>query len=332
MKKYLILIPGGLAACLGIAVAALAMKQPAQRPAPTLTVERNEARIARGKYLYEEAAHCGGCHNDRDWSLFSAPTRPGRAGAGFVFPAELEFPGKVAAPNITPDRETGIGAWTDGELVRAIREGVSRDGHALFPFMPYPAYRSMSDEDVYSVVAFLRTLPPVRQPQPRTELNLPVNLLVKFEPKPLEQSVPPPDRADRKANGEYLVKIGACIECHSPLDKGKVVEGKEFAGGHEFVINGFTVRSANITPDEETGIGKWSEDRFVAKFKGYANMTSANAPKHTQANFTLMPWIEIAAMPEEDLRAIYAYLRTLKPIYNSVEVHPPQQAAMAQAR
>jgi mono/diheme cytochrome c family protein len=332
VKRYLILFPAGLVACLGIAVVALAFKQPDQRSAPALTVERTEARIARGKYLYEQAAHCGGCHNDRDWKLFSAPTRAGRAGAGFVFPAELEFPGTISAPNITPDRETGIGGWTDGEIARAIREGVSRDGRALFPFMPYKAYRSMSDEDVYSVIAYLRTLPALRQPQPRTELNLPVNLLVKFEPKPLDHAVPAPDRSNSKAYGEYLVRIAGCIECHSPFDNGKVVEGKEFAGGHEFVINGFTVRSANITPDEETGIGKWSEDRFVAKFKGYASMTSANAPKHTQANFTLMPWIETASMPEQDLRSIYAYLRTLKPIYNSVEVHPPTQAALNHAR
>jgi len=328
MKKYLVWISGGLVACLGIAVAALAVKQPAQRPAPVLQVERTETRLARGKYLYEQAFHCAGCHNERDWTRFSAPSVPGRTGAGFAFPAGLEFPGNVVATNLSADRETGIGAWTDGEIVRAIREGVSRDGRALFPFMPYAAYRDMSDEDVYSLVAYLRTLPPVRKAQPVTELDFPVSFLVKFEPKPQEAKVPEPDRSNRLAYGAYLVKMSGCIECHSPLSNGKVVAGREFAGGHEFNMMGFTVRTSNITPDEETGLGKWSEERFVSKFKGYANLTSENAPKHTQANFTLMPWIEMASMPEEDLKAIYAYLRTIKPVYNSVEVHPPKSLAL----
>ncbi len=332
MKKTFVLIPGGLAACLGIAMAALAVKEPAQRPAPALQVERSEVRLARGKYLYEQAFHCAGCHNERDWSRFSAPSVAGRTGAGAVFPPELGLPGRVVARNLSPDRETGIGAWTDGEIARAIREGVSRDGRALFPFMPYKAYRDMSDEDLYSLIAYMRALPAIRNAQPATELDFPVSLFVKFEPQPLERGVAAPDRKNRLAYGAYLVKMSACVECHSPMEKGKIVAGKEFAGGHEFHIMGFTVRSANITPDEETGIGKWSEERFVSKFKGYANMTPESAPKHTQANFTLMPWIEMASMPEEDLKAIYAHLRTLKPVYNSVEVHPPQSAAMAASR
>lgn len=330
MKKYLVWVPAGVAACMGIAVAALSVKQPARRPAPALSVERTGERIERGKYLYEQAAHCAGCHNGRDWSKFSAPSLPGHMGVGFEFPEELGLPGKVVAPNLTSDRQTGLGGWTDGEIVRAIREGVSRDGRALFPFMPYPQYRNMSDEDVFAIVAYLRTLPPVRKPQPATQLNFPASVMVKFTPKPVEGPVSAPARSDRGAYGEYLVRMGNCIECHSQLERGEVVAGKEYAGGQEFPINGFVVRSANITPDEETGIGKWSEDRFVAKFKGYANMSLENAPRHTQANFTLMPWVEMASMPEEDLRAIYTYLRTLKPVYNSVEVHPPQ--ALAQAK
>lgn len=330
MKKYFVWVPAGVAACVGIAVVALSVKQPAQRPAPVLSVERTEERIARGKYLYEQAAHCAGCHNGRDWSKFSAPSLPGHAGEGFEFPEELGLPGKVVASNLTSDKETGLGAWTDGEIIRAIREGVSRDGRALFPFMPYPQYRNMSDEDVFAIVAYLRTLPALRKRQPATELNFPVSLLVKFTPQPVEGPVNAPARSDKRAYGEYLVKMGACIECHTQKEKGENVAGKEYAGGQEFPINGFVVRSANITPDEETGIGKWSEDRFVAKFKGYSNMSLENAPRHTQANFTLMPWLEMASMPEEDLRAMYTYLRTLKPVYNSVEVHPPQ--ALAQAK
>lgn len=328
MKKSLLFI-GGLAAPLVIAMAALAIKQPAHRPAPVIQVERTEARLARGKYLYEQAFHCAGCHNERDWTRFSAPTLPGRAGAGFEFPPELELPGRIVAPNLTSDLETGVGAWTDGELARAIREGVSRDGRALFPFMPYTSYREMSDEDLYSVITYVRSLPPVRKAVPVTQLNFPVSVLVKFEPEPVDHPVAQPDRNNKLAYGAYLVKMGGCVECHSPMDHGKPVAGKEFSGGQEFHLMGFSVRSANITPDEESGIGKWSEERFISKFKGYANMTPANAPKHTQANFTLMPWIEMSSMPEEDLKAIFAYLKTLKPVYQSVEIHPPQSAAAA---
>ncbi len=331
MKKSLGWIAGGLVACLAAAAVALAVKRPDQRPAPALTLERTPERIERGRYVYGEVAHCAGCHNGRDWSKFSAPSEPGQIGAGFAFPAELGLPGTVAASNLTPDRETGLGGWTDGEIVRAIREGVSRDGRALFPFMPYPQYRSMSDEDVFAVVAYLRTLPAVKKRQPVSALDFPVNLLMKFQPRPVDGHVDAPARSSRLAYGEYLVKMGNCIECHSPMERGEIIAGKEYSGGREFPVGGFTVRSANITPDEESGIGRWSEDRFVAKFKDYGNMNLENAPKHTQANFTLMPWVELASMREEDLRAIYTYLRTVRPVYNSVEVHPPQAASAAVA-
>lgn len=327
MKKYLVWIPGGLVACLAIAMTALAVKKPAQRPAPVLQIERTDTRVARGKHLYDQVFHCAGCHDERDWSRFSAPTIAGRVGSGSSFPPELGLPGNVVAPNLSSDRETGIGAWTDGEIARAIREGVSRDGRALFPMMPYTAYRDMSDADLHALIAYLRTLPAVRNALPATELNFPVNLMVKFEPKPVERAIPEPDTGNRLAYGAYLVKMGGCIECHSQAERGKIIAGKEFAGGREFNIGGFSVRSANITPDEDSGLGKWSEERFVAKFKGYSNLTPASAPKHTQANFTLMGWIDMASLPEEDLKAIYAYLRTLKPVYNSVEVHPPQSLA-----
>jgi hypothetical protein len=101
-------------------------------------VEMTPERVARGEYLFKVAADCGGCHSERDWSKFSAPVVQGGEGKGFVFPPELALPGTVVAPNLTPDPETGLGAWSDGEKIRAIREGISRDGRALFPMMPYP--------------------------------------------------------------------------------------------------------------------------------------------------------------------------------------------------
>ena len=321
MKKlYLILAVPALIA--GAGYAFLATKHPVVAPAPDVRVAMSPERIARGKYLFENLADCDGCHSPRDWDKFSAPVIAETRGSGFEFPASLALPGTIVSANLTPDRETGLGAWTDGEKIRAIREGVSRDGRALFSFMPYQHYRYMSDEDVQSLVAYMNSLPPVRRKAPPTKLDFPVNYLVNDAPHPVDGPVPPPDRSNKVKYGEYLVRLAGCKTCHSKLDKGEPVPGGEFAGGEEFAIGDKLVRSANITPDEESGIGKWTEDRFLAKFQGYAEMTPQNAPKASQADFTLMPWLAFAHLEEEDLRAVYAYLRTLKPVYNQVDKHP----------
>jgi mono/diheme cytochrome c family protein len=300
----------------------LALRKPAMAPPSSIKVEATPARLARGRELFEKIAHCEDCHSQRDISKFAAPTIAGTIGGGFEFPAELGFPGKVTASNITPDPETGIGTWTDGEKIRAIREGVSRDGHALFPLMPYTYFRSMSDEDVYSVVAFLNTLPPIRKRIPRTELNFPVNLLIKGAPRPVDGPVPEPDHGNPLKYGEYLVRMAGCVVCHTPEDKGELIESKLFAGGREFRFGKFLVLSANITSDPETGIGAWSEAKFVNKFINYRPFAEGAPPAATQANFTLMPWMDLARLPEEDLKAIYAHLRTIPAKNNKVESHP----------
>jgi mono/diheme cytochrome c family protein len=320
--KVVMYILGGLVLLVGGVLGALTVKQPATAAPSSVVVEATPERLQRGRYLFEDLADCAGCHSPRDNSKFAWPVVPGQTGAGLEFPAELGLPGKIVAPNLTPDKETGIGTWTDGEKIRAIREGIAKDGKALFTFMPYKHFAKLSDEDVYSVVAYLNSLPPIKNRLPRTELNFPVNLLVKFNPKPVEGKVNAPDRTNKVAYGEYLVNAAGCILCHSKLDKGEPTKGMEYGGGEEFRIGEFIVNSQNISPDEETGIGKWSEDRFVAKFKGYANMTFENAPRATQANFTIMPWPGFSQLPEEDLRAIYAFLRTVKPVRNAVDVHP----------
>ena len=100
------------------------------------------------------------------------------------FPKELGLPGRIASRNITPDLETGLGAWTDGEKIRAIREGISRDGTMLFPMMPYERFRKMSDEDVMSLVAYLNTLTPVRHRVKRSQVDFPVSILMRSAPRP----------------------------------------------------------------------------------------------------------------------------------------------------
>lgn len=299
----------------------IAFATPRAQPARQVHVEATPARIERGRYLFHQLADCGGCHSPRDPARFSMPPDPRRAGSGWVLPAELGFPGRIVAPNITPDPETGIGHWTDGEKIRAIREGISRDGRALFAFMPYQEFAKMTDEDIYSLVAYMNTMPPVRNLLPRTSLNFPVNILNRFEPAPVLQPPFAPAPHERVRYGELLARM-ACIHCHTELNHGRLAEGKEFAGGHEFAVQQFVVRSANLTPDDETGVGRWSEERFLNKFRDYRNLTYESAPRSVQANFTVMPWFAFAHLKDDDLRAILAYLRTLKPVYNPVVAHP----------
>jgi mono/diheme cytochrome c family protein len=314
---------GLLAVCLvlGGGLAFLVFRKPAAVPPRAASVAVTPERVTRGKYLFEVVADCDGCHSERDFSRFGGPVVSAGRGKGFVFPDAMGLPGKVVAPNITPDAETGLGAWTDGEKIRAIRDGVSRDGSALFPMMGYPRFRHMSDEDVEAVVAYLNSLPPVRHRLPRTALAFPVSLLVKGEPRPAG-SVPPPDRRDTVSYGAYLATLAGCQECHTKMDQGKPV-GRPFAGGEEFRFGPTMVAvSANITPDLETGIGAWSEQRFLDTFYQYRTYLAEGSPKAGPERFTVMPWLGFGQMEPGDLKAVYAWLRTQPAVKNKVETHP----------
>ena len=313
----------GLLVIAGAVFGYLSIRKPETAAPSNVKVEATPERLKRGEYLFTKLSDCDGCHSERDWSKFGAPAIASRRGVGAVMPPELGLPGRVVAPNITPDAETGIGSWTDGEKIRAIREGVSKDGRALFPMMPFTYYRSMSDEDVYSLVAYLNSLPPVKNQLPKSDLDFPVGLMIKGVPKPAG-SVPQPDRSDKLKYGEYLVTMAGCRDCHTSMERGQPNLDKAFAGGREFQIGKLVTYTANITPDETTGIGKWDEQRFVDKFHGYANFYANGSPAANQTNFTLMPWPSMSQIDEADLRAIYAYLRTVKSVFNPVDAHPAQ--------
>lgn len=301
----------------------LYLRKPTVAPPASIQVEMTPERIARGKYLFENLLDCDGCHSERDMSRFGGPVVEGGRGKGSVFPAEMGLPGAVVAANITPDPETGIGAWTDGEKIRAIREGIDRDGNALFPMMPYAGYRHISDEDVQAVVAYLDSLSAVRNPLPKTSLQFPVNLMIKSVPQPAG-SVPPPNRADKLKFGEYLVTISGCADCHTPAEHGQPIASKRFAGGREFRMPFAVVVSANISPDADTGIGKWSEQQFVDKFYQYKEYLENKSPKVGPEGFTLMPWLGLAKLSRDELGAIYTYLISQPPVINAVETHPGQ--------
>lgn len=318
--RNLILL-GALAGVVGFG-AWFVVRGPKAAAPSTARVESTPARFERGKYLYDTLADCDGCHGERNLSKFGGPVLKGRSGAGTVFPKEMGLPGLVAPSNISQHGEHGLGRWTDGEIIRAVREGVGRDGRALFPMMPYQSYARMSDEDVASLVVYLRSLPAVSHAVPATKIDFPVNVLMKSAPQPVAGRVAEPDRRDRIAYGRYLVTMGGCEICHTRMEKGAPVDGMHFAGGESFRVAGMEALSANITPDVETGIGSWSEEKFLDKFRGYRNFNETNLPEMVQANFTVMPWLGLRNLAEEDMKAIYAYLRTVKPVRNKVETHP----------
>ena len=309
-----------IVALAAIGVSYLAIRKPAQRPASAEKIEPTPHRLARGEYLVNHVTICFDCHSERT-TAYGFPIRPDRRGVnGFVWNPEMQFPGTLAAANITPDPDTGLGKWTDGEILRAIREGVDREGNALFPIMPYGHYRNLSDEDAKSIVAYLRTIVPQRYEKPKKSLNMPLPFIEKFIPQPIEASVPEPNRNDRLAYGKYLVTIAACAECHTPKnEKGEPLPGMEFAGGWEMHAPGMRVKTANITPHPSTWMGKATREEFIGRFKAFATVTAANAPQPQNGRNTLMPWLTYSGMTEEDLGAIYDYLKTVKPVEHDVK-------------
>ena len=323
MKRIFLYTASSLVVLVSGGFGFLILKSPAMREAPNVTVARTPERVERGKYLFHMAA-CAECHSAVIADRFGQPIAPGGLAKGKVLPAAMLLPGKVTAPNLTSDKETGSGSWTDGQIIRAVREGIGHDGRALFPFMPYSEYRFMSDEDVESIVAFLRSTEPVKNALPRTELDFPVSLMSKFSPKPVD-AVAAPNRTDPVAFGKYLSRIYGCVFCHSPEYDHQVDEARLLAGGHAFGGGPATVVTPNLTPDVETGTGTWTVQQFIEKFRQYKDYAETGSPPMTAENFTVMPWLFVANMEEVELQAIYSYLRTVPPIKNVVVTRPKLQ-------
>ena len=155
------------------------------------------------------------------------------------------LPGTINAANITSDKETGIGTWTDGEKSAPSARGSRKTGHMLFPLMPYPGYRYMSDADTQAVVAFLNTLPAIRNPVPRSHISFPVSMFIKGVPAPVTRpiGIPNVDPDGGEIYGEYLASIAGCEECHTPMTRGQPDSSMRFAGGREFKTPSGTVPS-----------------------------------------------------------------------------------------
>jgi hypothetical protein len=174
----------------------------------------------------------------------------------------------------------------------------------------------MDKEDVYDIIAYIRTLAPIDNKTPEHSINFPMNFIVNTIPAKA-QLVQKPSRSDTLKYGAYLVNHAACMDCHTQVKNGQVIPDLAFSGGRVFTMPNGEVHSANITPDKETGIGNWTAETFVARFKLYNDPSAITEITPGQIN-TIMPWSMFAGMDTSDLRSIYAYLRTIQPIKNQV--------------
>lgn len=312
----------------GVAVVAWhVLQKPRARRPSTIVVEASPARLERGRYLVENVLGCFDCHAQSAVERLGFPPIPGTEGMGQVLPPDGSGAMLVAA-NLSGDPGTGLGRWTDGEILRALREGVSRDGRALSPVMPYESYRALSDEDAMAVVAHIRTLPPIDNALPRTALPLRLRFIVSSLPRPLEAPALGPDPTDTVARGEYLATISGCRECHTPRDEPmRPVADWAYTGGFAFDIAGGEVVSSNITPDPSTFVGSASRDAFIARFRAFGRFAPGSEPIMGAGLNSVMPWTRLGRMNGEDLGAIYDFLRTVPPSSRRIDTRPASLSA-----
>lgn len=223
-----------------------------------------------------------------------------------------EFFGTWRSLNITPDVETGIGGWTDEEIIRAIREGIRPDGERLYPIMPYLLYNRLSDSDAQSVVDYLRTIPAVSKPLERaTDLRLPLEVA----PRPSGQGPAP---GDIGARGEYLTGLMACIDCHTRfIPDGWYDREREYAGGFPMpqipILGTGILWSANITPHGETGIPHYTEEQIITALT--TMQKPDGSPIYGPMMFYQGAWSQ---MTPDDLQAVAAFIKNLPPVENQV--------------
>ena len=275
---------------------------PKKRALTDRRFESTPDRIARGQYLVRGILNCEVCHSPKQWSTHGAPNVPGMELAGQILPVS-GLPGTIVASNLTPDRETGAGTWTDDQIARAIREGIGHDDRTIFPMMPYGEYRHLSDDDLAAVVVFLRSIPPVHNPLPKTKVNFPVNRLINGAPEPVTEPVHAVNMNDQLARAKYLMSFGC--GCHSAVKSIPWGGGETLSGPW-----GATVTSANITQDP-SGISYYDEALFIKVLRtGYVGARQLSS---------IMPFGEFQNLNDDDLKAIFAYLKTVPPVKHRVD-------------
>jgi mono/diheme cytochrome c family protein len=273
-----------------VAYASTSYKRIVDRSVYELTADTSPEGLARGEYIVNALGGCVDCHNNPDAGFL----------AGSAEEVELGIiKGSITFSNLTPDPDTGLGSWTDGEIARAIREGVSRDGTSLF-LMPSFNYHVMSDADVAAVVGYLRSLESVNNPLPKTDANLPGKVMVTmgvFGPSPLGEPITSPQTTPALGDakyGEYLVTLAGCRDCH----------GFDYAGGKRPDAAPGDPPAPNLTSGGD--FGTWNADDFVTAMKNGIN------PDGEVLDPTKMPWPVYGNIKDEDLRAMFGYLQSVE--------------------
>lgn len=272
---------------------------------PPVAPAEREALVARGEYVVRTLSVCGHCH--------AADTREpdGPLSGGFAF--RNWRLGTIRASNLTPDSATGLGAWTEAEIVRALRTGVRRDGRLLAPVMPYQWFHAMGENDALAVALYLRSLSPVSnriESSPGILFRLSRGLLLGTA---RAAAGPPPPRGPTAAYGRYLANhVALCADCHTPrTGLMQTHDRRRLLAGEPSPPTGFPANPPNLTPDPGTGLGRWSEEDFARAMR--TGVTPAGDTLHR-----FMPWPQFRRMTGDDLTAIYRYLRELEPVRQEV--------------
>jgi mono/diheme cytochrome c family protein len=290
-------LAAGVATCFLVLSAATALAQ---------VTPPSAAEVARGRYMFGATGGCG-CHT----------VPKGQANAGG---RKYEGPfGTVYSSNITPDKQTGIGGWTDEQIVTAIRLGRRPNGERILPVHPFTVFNGMAEEDLRAIVAFLRTTKPVsKQNQPKKLVPLFESVmlpawLVAFAPR---ETPPPKAPTTGVARGEYLVKaVGHCGECHTPRTMTMAPDTSRFLAGTPKGPEDQAM--PNITPDRETGIGKWSVEE-IADYLGSGNKPDGDVAGGLMGEVIDGTLAGYKDMSKADLLAIAQYLKTIPPIRNKI--------------
>ncbi len=269
--------------------------------------ENGAARVERGQYIFSSAGGCA-CHS---------PPKGAPYAGGREFPLLLA---KVYSTNLTADKETGLGNWTDQQIRDALVKGIRPDGERLLPVMPYEAYSGMAEEDLQALIAYLRTLKPVRKPTPQLKTWAPFYrpLATFVWSKLFAQSFDAPAKSPQggAARGHYLVEhVALCGDCHTPRNFLGVPKRSLYLAGAKKGQGPLGAAVPNITPDKATGIGDWKREDIAELL-----LTGAK-PDFDNVQGLMAEVIEAGfkKMKKEDALAIADYLKSIPPVPNKVE-------------
>jgi len=266
--------------------------------------------VAKGKYIFAAAGGGCGCH-----------TEPGKAATGLnAGGRRFDAPfGTVYSTNITPDRQTGIGVWTDEQIIAAIRLGRRPNGERILPVHPFMAFNGMAEEDLRAVVAYLRTLPAIQRPNQPKHITVPLFESV-FLPAWLaafavKETAPPTAPTSGVARGEYLVRaVGHCGECHTPRGITQATDNSRFLAGNPKGPENSVV--PNITPDKDTGLS-WSEEQ-IAEYLGTGNKPDGDVAGGLMGEVIQGTSAGYRDLTHADRLAMAQYLKTIPPIKNKI--------------